>query len=266
MWTRPLLKSNAKLALQGRYWRSFLLCFLLALLGVGNVSTNTITQFRYELEQMRSFNQPPIWTGNNTAQSLFEELYSFLPPALWGGVALIVLVCLALGFCLGCFLLMPLQVGRNRYFMENRQAPSPLHTVLTIFRTPYLNVVKVMALSSLKILLGTFLIIPGFYWSYCYRMVPYLLAENPYLPVGRAMELSRQIMVGEKFNTFVLDLSFFGWHLLCSLTLGLGNFFLEPYIQATYAELYAALRSKALSAGMTDSSELGGFVRHGSEE
>ena len=35
---------------------------------------------------------------------------------------------------------------------------------------------------------------------------------------------------------------------LCVFTFGIGGFFLEPYMQATYAEFYAAMRSKALKA------------------
>lgn len=45
-------------------------------------------------------------------------------------------------------------------------------------------------------------------------------------------------------------------------TTAYGGFFLEPYMQATYAEFYAAMRSKALAMGMTTTDELGGFVRH----
>ena len=41
------------------------------------------------------------------------------------------------------------------------------------------------------------------------------MAENPYLTTCRAMELSKQMMDGEKWNTFVLQLSFIGWYLLC---------------------------------------------------
>lgn len=129
-------------------------------------------------------------------------------------------------------------------------------------RTPYLNVVKVMLLTNLKIALGSLLIIPGIYWSYCYMQVGYLMAENPYLTTCRAMELSKQMMDGEKWNTFVLQLSFIGWYLLCSITFGIGFIFLEPYVQATFAELYAALRAKALANGYTNEYELGGFVRH----
>ena len=76
------------------------------------------------------------------------------------------------------------------------------------------------------------------------------------------MELSRQMMHGEKWHSFLLELSFLGWALLCALTLGIGYLFLQPYMQATFAELYAALRSKALAYGYTDESELGGFVYH----
>ena len=172
------------------------------------------------------------------------------------------LIAAAISLCWAAFLINPLTVGRNRYFMESRQSATPFSTVTSIFHTPYLNVVKVMLLTNLKIALGSLLIIPGIYWSYCYMQVGYLMAENPYLTTCRAMELSKQMMDGEKWNTFVLQLSFIGWYLLCSIPFGIGFIFLEPYVQATFAELYAALRAKALANGYTNEYELGGFVRH----
>lgn len=42
----------------------------------------------------------------------------------------------------------------------------------------------------------------------------------------------------------------------------LGVFFVNPYIEATFAELYAALRAKAFATGMTDASELSDFMRY----
>ena len=147
--------------------------------------------------------------------------------------------------------------------MESRQALSPAATVTSVFRTPYMNVVKVQFLKNLKILVGTILlVVPGIYWDYCYAMVPYLLAENPYMSTTRAMQLSKDMMDGEKFHYFVLWISFAGWILLCMFTLGIGYFFLEPYKRATDAEFYAAMRSKALAQGLTTTEELGGFVRH----
>ena len=147
--------------------------------------------------------------------------------------------------------------------MESRQSLTPPSTVVSVFRYPYGNPIVVQLLTDLKIALGFFLlIVPGIYWTYCYMLVPYLLAENPYMTATRAMELSKEMMYGEKWKFFVLQLSFFGWLLLCALTLGIGGFFLEPYMQATYAEFYAAMRSKALAQGFATTDELGGFVRH----
>ena len=120
-------------------------------------------------------------------------------------------------------------------------------------------------LTTLKILGGCLLlIIPGIYWSYCYVLVPYLLAENPYLTTRRAMELSRQMMDGEKWSYFVLRLSFFGWGLLCLLTFASATTSWPPTSRPTMAEFYAAMRAKALSAGFSTTEELGGFVRHDS--
>ena len=74
-----------------------------------------------------------------------------------------------------------------------------------------------------------------------------------------AKELSRWMTDGEKMDIFVLELSFIGWSLLCALTCGLGYLFLAPYIQATFAELYEALREKALAYGAAAPQELPGF-------
>ena len=57
-----------------------------------------------------------------------------------------------------------------------------------------------------------------------------------------ALSLSRQMMQGHKFNAFVLSLSFIGWEFLGLLLCGIGILFVQPYVDATFAELYAVLR------------------------
>ena len=53
------------------------------------------------------------------------------------------------------------------------------------------------------------------------------------------------MMKGQKWNTFVLDLSFLGWMILSGITLGIvGIFYVNPYMQATDAELYLTLKNK----------------------
>lgn len=253
MWTCSLLKTNAKQALQGRYWRCFWICLVLGFVGVGGASVSTGSS-SYTMDSV---------TGNDTAYDRVADYLSGLSYQALMTVLIVAVLAALVSLLWSIFVAAPLEVGRDRYFMESRQALSPAATVTSVFRTPYMNVVKVQFLKTLKIVAGTFLlVVPGIYWSYCYMLVPYLLAENPYMTTTRAMQLSKEIMDGEKFHYFVLELSFIGWNLLCSLTLGIGFFFLEPYKQATFGEFYAAMRSKALAQGLTTTEELGGFVRH----
>ncbi len=272
MWTCSLLKQNAKQALYGRYWRCFGVCVLLTFMGVLSATTVSVwpiiqlyggnkTYFAYD-ESAGSHRfangtlRPAAYSYGPQRSDLFDIL-----PVVFGAALAVIAVVLVLAFCWGTFLTNPMTVGRARYFMESRQAPAPVSTVFSVFDKGYMNIVKVQLLTSMKILAGCLIIVPGIYWFFCYLMVPYLLAENPYLTTGRAMELSRQMMEGEKWHAFVLGLSFLGWEILAGFVpFGLGGWFLGPYYQATFAELYAALRSKAFAYGMSDASELGGFV------
>ena len=88
-------------------------------------------------------------------------------------------------------------------------------------------------------------------------MVPYILAENPGMGSGRAIQISNEMTMGEKWDIFVLDLSFIGWYILGSLALGVGVFFVQPYYDATNAELYMKLREKAIGEGLITEKELG---------
>ena len=81
-------------------------------------------------------------------------------------------------------------------------------------------------------------------------MIPYILAENPRISRKRAFEISKNMMDGEKWNAFVLDLSFIGWILLSAITCGIvGIFYVNPYREATFAELYAFNKAKAYEEG-----------------
>ena len=73
-------------------------------------------------------------------------------------------------------------------------------------------------------------------------MIPYILADHPDMPREQVFDLSRQMMNGHKWKTFVLDLSFLGWDLLSILTFGIvGLFWTNPYYFQTKAEFYQTL-------------------------
>ena len=82
--------------------------------------------------------------------------------------------------------------------------------------------------------------------KYMYAMVPYLLHDYPELTPREAMKISREMMSGQKWELFVLDLTFIGWMLLSILTAGLGMIFVEPYMSTAHAVFYEDLKDEKL--------------------
>ena len=102
-----------------------------------------------------------------------------------------------------------------------------------------------MFLTNLFIGLWTLLfIIPGIIKSYSYRMVPYILSETPKLDYKEALNISKRMTDGEKFKMWILDLSFMGWYVLGALALFVGVLFVNPYVEATWAQFYLTMRRK----------------------
>lgn len=82
--------------------------------------------------------------------------------------------------------------------------------------------------------------------KYMYSMVPYLLHDYPELTPREAMKISREMMSGQKWELFVLDLTFIGWILLSIITFGVGMIFVEPYMSTARAAFYEDLKSEKL--------------------
>lgn len=143
----------------------------------------------------------------------------------------------------------PLIVGGKRYFLKaGKGNTTKAGIMLEVFkRKNWSNVAAIMFLRNLYNALWYLTIIGGVIKTYEYRMIPYILAENPKIKRKQAFKLSKQMMKNNKWKTFVLDMSFFGWNFLSVLTLGIiGILYVNPYNSATLAELYITLRSKAI--------------------
>lgn len=261
MWTRIDLKDRAKACLRKYYWAAFVVS-LIASLASGFSSGNGGST---------GYNSGNSGTGNNSAY-VFDlpagNLTGNLPDSLgaysgilenvpvggstlhmgrlfWGFLAGAVVILVILALVISIFVAPAIEVGRNRFYMESRLIgqSAGVGKILWGFTHNYLNIIWTMFLRGLFIGLGTILcVFPGIYLSYCYYMVPYILAENPDMKPMEAMRLSKSMMEGHKFNTFVLELSFFGWLLLGACLCFVGTFFVLPYYDATFAELYAVLR------------------------
>lgn len=142
------------------------------------------------------------------------------------------------------FLLNPLEVGIKRFFLQNLREEARIKEICYAFDHSYLNCVKILFFRDLYIFLWCLLlVIPGIIKAYEYRMIPYILGENPGISKAEAFAISSSMMQGNKWKAFVLDLSFLGWYILNGLTLGiLGIFYLNPYVNQTDAALYQRLK------------------------
>lgn len=114
------------------------------------------------------------------------------------------------------------------------------------FKSSYINIVKTMFARNIRILSWSILfIIPGIVKAYKYRMVPYILAENPDIDTHAALRLSEDMMHGNKEKMFNYDLSFIGWYIGSLVTFGLvGIYYYTPYKLSCDTEVYRIISGK----------------------
>ena len=254
MWTRKLLKENGKTAFKRNYWPCVAVSFILTLLVGGGAGVTFRQNWNTDFNYNDSISQG---MGGYYNSQIVKYVALFLPV-----IIIACLIGLAIGIAVSAFLINVIELGGNRYFLENREHKTKVSQVLFGFSNGnYMNCVKILFLRDLYLVGWTLLfIIPGIVKSLEYMMIPYLLADNPNLDRKRAFELSRAMMDGHKWEAFVLGLSFLGWQILSGLTFGiLGLVFVSPYATATFSEYYAALKAEAIHKGYTSTLELPGF-------
>ena len=163
------------------------------------------------------------------------------------GIELCLAAILAVAFTI--FIADPLIVGGKKYFLKARMnKTTKVGVIIDIFRKEnWINISIIMLLRNLYNALWYLTIIGGVIKTYEYRMIPYILAENPKVKRREAFELSKEMMKGNKLRTFALDVSFLGWDLLSVMTFGiLKILYVNPYSATTNAELYMVLRNNAI--------------------
>ena len=280
MLIRSELKERGKISFKRFYWKSVLVCFICLLLsgGIGSGVSNRIsdtytstinnnyeddyTNWEYYDEDEyidEYYYDEEIDQEFNNALESFESIFMGGFFVLFIGI---IIVAALIGFVIKLLIIYPIEIGKNNFFMGIREEEKTLDSLIFVYKSGQLkNTIITMFMKGLFQTLWTLLfIIPGIIKAYEYRMIPYILSENPEISRKRAFEISKQMMKGNKWNTFVLDLSFLGWQILSGLTIGiLGIFYVNPYVQGTNAELYAYLREDALKNGYVSSDELIGF-------
>ncbi len=225
MWNRVEMKELGKAAFKKNYWPSVLAAF--AILYLSGITSQNGVEITKRLEPYVSYGMISLISKI----LIMGSIVAFIYIVFVGNV---------------------LQAGGCLFFIKNHSEKARIGVLLEMFHSEnYLNVVKIQFLKNLKIYLWTLLlIVPGIIKTYEYAMVPYILAENPGMDSKEVFAISKKMMMGRKFDFFVMQLSFIGWQILSVLTLGVvGIFYVNPYMQATVAEIYASNKEAAYERG-----------------
>ena len=210
MWTREELKTRGKAAFLRNYWICVVAALILTLLvGSGTSNSGNSNNDSHQTNSV-GISGFTISSDNFNVES-FAERFTPLGPVkfvftVFSGIVLLVI---GLAFILiRIFVLAPFEVGGSRFFIENSMEKAGLGNILFGFQNGYYGkTVWTLFLKNLYIFLWSLLLlIPGIVKAYEYRMVPYLLADYPELSTEEAFRISREMMNGEKMNTFILDL------------------------------------------------------------
>lgn len=82
------------------------------------------------------------------------------------------------------------------------------------------------------------LLIPYVRKSYMYKMIPMIMAENPYMPSSMAFLKTREIMQGYRMKYFLLELSFIGVLILATIIASFISITSVMYIIMAFAMVY----------------------------
>lgn len=269
MWTRKDLKTKAKERMSLNYWRSVLVALILTAVagggaasaagafGGGSDSSSISDEIRYTLSDNGDDEDSASDALDSFEEMLNDDFYlddgvdDFIAIVLIVVVIALVVALIAtvIAVLLRVFLLQPLEVGCKRFFTRNLDDNAQVKEVCFSYDHNYMNSVKIMFFKGLYTFLWTLLfVIPGIIKSYEYKQVPYILAENPDITKEEAFARSKQMMSGNKWKAFVLDLSFLGWEILNTMTIGiLGIFYVKPYEYQTEAAFYEALKQETMN-------------------
>ena len=188
-----------------------------------------------------------VTKGHDHVQKIVQTIASYENKTTI--LKILIIVVAAGGMAIKIFISYPIQIGETRIYLESRNyKKTKVYRMLYPFRKGrYLNVVKSMLRMEIYQLLWNLTIVGGIIKKYSYKMVMYIIAENPQISSKDAIIISREMMDGNKLRAFLLDLSFIGWNILQYITFGLAGIYVSPYYTATEVELYAFLRKEYIA-------------------
>jgi uncharacterized membrane protein len=184
-------RQKAREALSGRWAVAVGTSFVASLLG--GISTSLPNGSGSRWEEKLNGDQFALFLPIILAILSFALIYFLITLILGGAVEL--------GYC-----------RFNRNLMDNN---NPQFTDLFSRFNLFGKALLLRILRGIYIFLWTLLlIIPGIIATYSYSMAFYILEENPDMGVNEAINASKEMMRGNKWRLFCLQISFIGWAIL----------------------------------------------------
>lgn len=281
MRSRKELKKNGKENLKKHYLIFLLLCLIAAFIGSEFVNSLSITEIKIAVDNTQvlpnSFKRTVAGTVQKvenisskvknqkkffaSSRGVFASVINAVDSgslyltlvygirSIAGTSSCVIVISIILSFLL-YFLFWVLVVNTYRVILRRMFLEGRIYEKISLKNCLFLLRIQKWHKASLTMLktsiyeiLWTFTIVGGVIKRYSYFLVPYIVAENPNIKSKDAINLSRTMMNGHKFECFILELSFIGWRILSILTIGLSNiFFTNAYFIATFCEYYTDLR------------------------
>lgn len=111
------------------------------------------------------------------------------------------------------------------------------------FREDFSNTFLIGLMTTIFTMLWSLLfVIPGIVKSLSYSMAMYIKVDHPEYDWKQCIDESQRMMQGHKGELFMLDLSFLGWLIVGALCAGVGEFWVNAYMQAAHSQFYENLR------------------------
>ena len=173
----------------------------------------------------------------------------------------VAIILAVLAILLKIFIINPLNISIARMYLESKSYKVKFGRLKYAFNKEYyLNIVKSVIVLDVYKFLWSLTLVGGIVKSYSYRMVNFIIAEDPKIKPLNALTLSRKMMNHYKMNAFLIDLSFLGWNFLRFVTIGIAGILIDPYYNFTYVEFYYLLRKDYIESGLKYSEKFNDHV------
>ena len=197
----------------------------------------------------------PGGLGNTSNKDLMEQARASLQGNwglavgscfVFGAIAMLAAVIPILGNVISFIITGAMSLGLAIFFLAISRAQEPAFPMIFQGFSRFGTALAAYFFTTLFIILWMLLlIIPGIIASLSYSMTYYILADDPSIGALAAIKRSKEMMKGMKWKFFCLGFRFFGWALVCCLTLGLGFLWLVPYMNCSTAKFYDDVKGRA---------------------